>query len=160
MPRCWPGRCRTCHAACCWTLTNGRQCPVPSISARPHQRSPRRWIRPSAGLPNSAALLGVAAVTNLERKRCGGAFNTSWTSLKCIALCGQSRLYGPNHPKQKNVSNTQGPHRGWVHFITTLPLVRAVITPSPSHHTFDTKNYLTINLSCFNFCFKTLLGDD
>src|SRR5882724_7434878 len=112
MPRCWPGRCRTCHAACCWTLTNGRHCPVPSISARPHRRSPRRWSRPSAGLPNSAALLGVAAVTNLERKRCGGAFNTSWTSLKCIALCGQSRLYGPNHPKQKNVSNTQHAQAG------------------------------------------------
>ena len=112
MPRCWHGRCRTCHAACCWTSTHGRPCPVPSISARPHRRSPRRWSRQSAGLPNSAALLGVAAVTNLERKRCGGAFNTYWTSLKCTALYVQSRLYDPNPPKQKNVSNTQPPGRG------------------------------------------------
>src|SRR2546422_3527480 len=62
MPRCWHGRCQTCHAACYWTSTNGRHCTVPSISARPHRRSPRRWSRQSVGLPNSAALLGVAAV--------------------------------------------------------------------------------------------------
>src|SRR4051794_10841359 len=60
---------------------------------QPLLRSPRRWTRPCAGLPNSAALLGVAAATSLGRKRCGGAFNIEWTSPKCIELCGQSRLY-------------------------------------------------------------------
>src|SRR2546426_4633359 len=106
MPRCWHGRCRTCHAACCWTSTNGRHCTVPSISARPHRRSPRRWSRQSVGLPNSAALLGVAAVTNLERKRCGGGFHTLCNSLKITPFYTQRPPYQPKPPKQKKKSHT------------------------------------------------------
>ena len=56
LPRCWRGRCRTCHGAWGWTSMNGRRCLVPSLSARPHRRSPRRGSRPCVGWPNSAVL--------------------------------------------------------------------------------------------------------
>src|SRR6266853_4080717 len=107
MPRCWRGRCLRCRAACCWNSTNGKRCIVPSIIVRHRLRSPLRLTRLGAGWHSSAALSDVAAETSPGLKRCGVAFNTSWTSPKCIVLCGQSRLCSPNHPKRKNVSNTQ-----------------------------------------------------
>src|SRR6266849_2069540 len=137
MPRCWRGRCLRCRAACCWHSTNGTRCLVPSIMVRHRLRSPRRLTRLCAGWHSSAVLSDVAAETSPGLTRCGVACNTSWTSPKCIVLCGQSRLCGPNHPKRKNVSNTQAPHvdqQADLHGQRKEDFLMPIVNPLPKEH--------------------------